>query len=562
MAETVTRESIDFDVLFVGAGPANLTAAIHLQRLIKQHNKTSAAPLEPAIAVIEKGRYAGAHLLSGALLDPKALEEFLPDYRQQGCPIEGTVNHENIWILKGKRKFPIPFIPEPFSNKESLIISLSRFGAWLAAKAEEEGIELFDNTAAAAPYIEHGKLSGVITDDKGIDRKGKHKANFEAGLLLKSKVMVIGEGADGSLTRQIARHFPANSATTPQRFETGVKETWRIPEGHLTAGEVYHTVGYPLSSEMYGGGWLYALSSTLVSLGLISEVSPQSPMCDPHLNLQRFKQHPLIATILQGGSLLEAGARTITSGGIDALPKLYGAGFLLVGESAGMVNMQRHKGIHLAMKSGMIAAETVFEALLNNDFSEAQLQQYEQRFRASWAYEELNAARKYRQAFDKGLYAGLLQAGIQLSIPGLSLPTTQLALPGFSALPNLGLKKKRPASPAAIPESRADGIRTFNKDTTLYRTGVMHEEDQPSHLNITAKDMAEICLKRCATEFGNPCQHFCPAAVYEITSEPMLALRLNPSNCLHCKTCEVADPYGVITWSVPEGGGGPGYKLG
>ncbi len=561
MAETISRESIDFDVLFVGAGPANLTAAIHLQRLIKQHNKTSAAQLEPAIAVIEKGRYAGSHLLSGALLDTKALVEFLPDYRQQGCPVEAHVSKESLCFLSGKRKVAFPFLPEQFSNNESLIVSLSRFGAWLAQKAEDEGIEFFDNTAAAAPFFEHGKFSGVITDDKGLDRNGKPKANFEAGLLLKSKVTVIGEGADGSLSRQLAKHFPANSATTPQRYETGVKETWRIPEGRLTAGEVYHTIGYPLGSETYGGGWLYAFSPTVVSLGLISEVSPKSPVCDPHLNLQRFKLHPLIATILKGGTLLEAGARTITSGGIDAMPQLYGHGFLLVGESAGMVNMQRHKGIHLAMKSGMMAAETVFETLLNNDFSEAQLQQYERRFRASWAFEELQAARNYRKAFDNGLYAGLLQAGIQLSIPGLSLPTTQLALPGFLTHPNLSRKKKKHALPA-IPEFRADGIRTFSKDITLYHTGIMHEEDQPCHLAISSRDMAEICLKRCVREFGNPCQHFCPASVYEITNEPVLALRLNPSNCLHCKTCEIADPYGVITWNVPEGGSGPGYKLG
>ena len=267
-----------------------------------------------------------------------------------------------------------------------------------------------------------------------------------------------------------------------------------------------------------------------------------------------------MANILKFGQMVEAGARTITSGGFDTMPPLYGPGYLLNGESAGMVNMQRHKGIHLAMKSGIIAAETLFEALLHNDFSTERLKSCDERFRNSWAYDELYAARNYRKAFDNGLYPGLIQAGLQLSFPGLSMKKTQISLPGFSPLPNPGLKKNKRAA-AAIPEFRSDGIRTFSKERSLFSSGVMHEENQPCHLRIKAEDVAEICLKKCATEFGNPCQHFCPATVYEITTEPLPALRLNPSNCLHCKTCDVADPYGVITWTVPEGGGGPGYKV-
>jgi len=544
---TQERESLDFDILFVGAGAANLAAAIHLQRLIKRHNAQSANPLEPTIAVLEKGRYAGAHLLSGALLDPRALAEFFPDYREQGCPIEATVSHESIWFLKGERKFPIPFVPETFSNKGMVMVSLSRLGAWLAEKAEEEGIQLFDNTAAATPFIENGRLAGVITDEKGIDKNGAPKADYEPGLLLKSKVTVIGEGAGGSLAKQLSRDFPT-SGTTHQRYETGVKETWQIPAGRLVAGEVQHTFGYPLESDRYGGGWIYAFSPTLLSVGLISSVAPDAPCCDPHLNLQRFKHHPLLATLLKGGTMVEAGARTITSGGFDAMPQLYGAGFLLTGESAGVVNMQRHKGIHLAMKSGIIAAETLFEALLHNDFSTDRLKSCEVRFKNSWAYDELYAARNYRKAFDNGLYAGLMQAGLQLSFPGLSLAS------------KLGQKKRKSAS-AAPPHFEADGELSFSKERSLFHSGVMHEENQPCHLRIKPEEIAEICLKRCAAEFGNPCQQFCPAKVYEITAEPVPALKLNPSNCLHCKTCEVADPYGVITWTVPEGGGGAGYKV-
>lgn len=552
------RESIEFDIVFVGAGPANLASAIQLQRLIRQHNRQSANPLEATIALIDKGRYLGAHLLSGALLDPKALEEFMPDYREQGCPIEATVSKESLWLLQSKRKFPVPFVPERFSNKGALLVSLSRLGAWMAEKAEEEEIQLFDNTAASAPFIENGRLAGIITDDKGLDKKSNQKPGYEPGLLLKSKVTVIGEGSDGSLFRQLSAHFPTGSL--PQRYETGVKETWQIPEGRVIAGEVHHTFGFPFESDVYGGGWLYAFSPTLVSVGCISSVGPESPICDPHLNLQRFKLHPLIANILKFGTMVEAGARTISSGGLNAMPPLSGPGFLVTGESAGMVNMQRHKGIHLAMKSGLLAAETLFEALLHNDFSTERLNQYEERFKSSWAYDELHAARNYRTAFDKGLYPGLLQAGLQLSFPGLNLKKNQTSLPGLEPIPVPGMKKRESAN-SAIPEFRADGIRTFSKERSLYNSCVMHEENQPCHLHIKPEDIEEICLKKCLVEFGNPCQHFCPAAVYEITTEPIPALRLNPSNCLHCKTCEVADPYAIITWTTPEGGGGPGYKL-
>ena len=552
------RESLEFDILFVGAGPANLASAIHLQRLIKSHNDRSANPLDPTIAVIDKGRYAGAHLLSGALLDTRSLDEFLPDYLERGCPIEATVSKETLWLLQRKRKFPIPFVPERFSNKGALLVSLSRLGAWMAEEAEKEGVQLFDNTAATAPFIENGRLAGIITDDKGLDKKGNQKPGYEPGLLLKSKVTLIGEGSDGSLYRQLSALFPTGSPK--QRYETGVKETWRIPEGHLNAGEVHQMFGYPLSPNEYGGGWLYAFSPTLLSIGFISSAGPESPLCDPHLNLQRFKEHPLVTSILKGGSMIEAGARTISSGGIDAMPPLNGPGFLVTGESAGMVNMQRHKGIHLAMKSGLLAAETLFEALLHDDFSDVRLKDYSERFRNSWAYEELHAARNYRKAFDKGLYAGLVQTGLQLSIPGLSLKKTQLSLPGLDPLPVPGIKKRNTAYPA-IPEFRPDGIRTFSKEQSLYHSGTMHEENQPCHLRLKPEDIAEICLKKCTVEFANPCQHFCPAGVYEITGNPVPALRLNPSNCLHCKTCEVADPYALITWTVPEGGGGPGYKL-
>ncbi len=540
------RESLEFDIVFVGAGPANLASAIHLQRLLRERN----AKAEHSIAIIDKGRYPGAHLLSGAVLDPVALREFMPDFLERGCPVESEVTDEKIWFLTKKRKFRFPLVPEAFRNSGTLLISLSRFGDWLAEEVSKEGIELFDNTAAVAPLIENGRLAGILLDDKGVDRNGRKKPGFEPGILLKAKAVVIGEGSDGSLLRQLRPLLSAAGETAPQRYSTGVKETWRVAEGRLSVGEVHHMFGYPLSPESYGGGWLYALSGTLLSVGFVSSPGPSSPDCDPHLNLQRLKQHPLLAGILEGGSMLESGARCISSGGLDSVGPLCGPGFLVTGESAGLVNTQRQKGLHLAIKSGILAAETLSEALLDNDFSDKRLKSYEKRFRESWAFDELHGARNYRKAFDRGLYAGLAHAGLQLAFPGLSLKA--------------GEKGSAP-KPGSVKEERErftpDGRLTFSKEESLYRSGTMHEEDQPCHLLISEENIREICLKKCTEEFGNPCLRFCPAKVYELTDGAGRTLRINPSNCLHCKTCEVADPYSVITWSTPEGGGGPGYKL-
>ena len=544
------RESLEFDIVFIGAGPANLASALHLQHLLKRHNSLSAKTLEPSIAMIDKGRYAGAHLLSGAIIDTKTLDKCFPEYRDRGFPFEAMVSKECLWYLTAKRKFPFPFIPEAFSNKGNMLVSLSRIGSWMANEAEKEGIQLFDNTAAVLPYIENERLAGILTDDKGLDKDGQKKINFEAGLLLKTKAVVIGEGSDGSFFRQVSEHFPKSTNTAPQRYETGVKETWRIPAGRITPGEVHQMFGYPLSSDIYGGGWLYALSSTLLSLGFITSLEPSSPFSDPHRNLQCFKQHPLLAKLLEGGNMIESGARTITSGGVDAMPPLYGPGYLVTGESAGMVNMQRHKGLHLAMKSGILAAETLFESILHNDFSTGKLKTYSERFRNSWAYDELYAARNYRKAFDQGLYSGLVQAGLQLKFPGLSIAE------GFG-----DRRKKKKRSTTSKEAFTPDNSLTFSKKESLYRSGTMHEENQPCHLRIKPEDIEKICLQKCAVEFANPCIHFCPAEVYEITGDPPSALKLNASNCLHCKTCETIDPYGIITWTTPEGGGGPGYKL-
>ncbi|ACD91088.1 Electron-transferring-flavoprotein dehydrogenase [Chlorobium limicola DSM 245] len=553
------RESLAFDVVFAGGGPANLAAAIHLKNLIGDHNNRNGSNrVEAEIALIDKGRHAGAHLLSGAVLDTRALEELMPDYRERNCPLETSVAAEGVFFLTEKKKFAFPFLPEPFRNKGYPFVSLSRFGAWLAGEAEKAGVQLFDNTAATAPLVEEGTVCGVLTGDLGLDRQGNQKPDYLAGIELRAKITVFGEGAAGNLTDELQRAFPVQTGSSAQLYETGVKEVWRIPAGRMEAGDARHTFGYPLPSETYGGGWLYAFTNTDLSVGFVTAIDRTAPMSDPHLNLQLFKQHPFVASILEGGTLVEYGAKAITSGGLNAMARIFGPGFLVTGESAGMLNMQRLKGIHLAMKSGMLAAETIFEALLRNDFSAAMLQGYETRFRNSWAYEELLAARNFRQAFDNGLYYGLLQSGMELKFPGVSLASGFLRKKEGSG--ELRQEKKR-FSGAPPKPFHPDGKLTFGKEECLYRSGTMHEENQPCHLRINPSDMAEICLERCREEYGNPCSRFCPAKVYEFTETPEPALKINASNCLHCKTCTLADPYGIISWTPPEGGGGPGYKL-
>ncbi|NTU97370.1 MAG: electron transfer flavoprotein-ubiquinone oxidoreductase, partial [Chlorobiaceae bacterium] len=313
-----------------------------------------------------------------------------------------------------------------------------------------------------------------------------------------------------------------------------------------------------LPSDRYGGGWIYAFSPTILSLGFVTSLGSSNPLCDPHLNLQLFKQHPFLRTILEGGSLLESGARSIASRSFDELPQLSGPGFLVTGESAGMVNLQRQKGIHLAMKSGTLAAETIFDCLVRNDFSCERLNTYSECFRNSWAFEELHEARNYRKVFENGLYAGLVQAGLRVKFPGIAA----LRDKGKTTEKDTGDQKLEIETLNELEMGfRPDGVITFSKEESLYRSGTLHEEDQPCHLLVKPGDIETICLDKCRSEYGNPCNHFCPAKVYDVTYEPAPSFRLHPSNCLHCKTCEIADPYGIIAWVPPEGGGGPGYKL-
>src|ERR671933_64377 len=391
------RESIEMDVLFVGAGPASLSGALHLARLVREHNEAVAAgkkegkPLgEVQIAVIEKGAYVGAHILSGAVMDPKALRELIPDFEEQGAPLESPVKEDFFLYLTKTRAIRSPVTPPPLKNHGYYIVSLNKLTAWLGEKCEEAGVNIFPEfPGAEVLYDESDRVVGVRTGDKGIDKEGRRKSNFEPGVDILAKVTVLGEGPRGSLTKQLTQRLGLNDGREPQVYSIGVKELWELPDDRYPAGRVTHTLGYPSDSNTYGGGWIYGMRNRVVNLGYVTGLDYRDPLLDPHAEFQRFKTHPFVAKLLEGGKLLRYGAKTIAAGGYFSMPRLYADGVLLVGDCAGFLNSQRIKGIHTAIKSGMLAAETIFDAFVAKDFSARQLSGYARRVEESWIMKEL-----------------------------------------------------------------------------------------------------------------------------------------------------------------------------
>ncbi|HEX8458016.1 MAG TPA: electron transfer flavoprotein-ubiquinone oxidoreductase [Pyrinomonadaceae bacterium] len=566
------RESLEMDVVFVGAGPANLSGALHLARLVKEHNEAVAAgrregkPLgELEIGVIEKGAHVGAHILSGAVMDPRALRELIPDFIKQGAPVESPVKEDEFLYLTKTRAIRSPVTPPPLKNHGYYIVSLNKLVAWLGEKCEEAGVNIFPEFPGAEMlYDEEDRVVGVRTGDKGINKEGKQKANFEPGVDLLAKVTVLGEGPRGSLTKSLSQRLNLNEGREPQVYSLGVKELWELPDDRYPAGRVTHTLGYPSDTHTYGGGWIYGMQNRILNIGYVTGLDYEDPLLDPHAEFQRFKQHPTIARLLEGGKLLRYGAKTIAAGGFYAMPRLYADGVLLVGDCAGFLNSQRLKGIHTAIKSGMLAAETIFEALVAGDFSARQLQRYEKLVEESWIMAELRKVRNFHAGFRRGRWLGLANAGLQFITGGRSwgLFDRASAEPGHVALKKLSeYGYKGDAIEQRYDGLRFDGKLTFNKLTDVYHAAVGHDEDQPAHLHVLDTN---ICSTRCAEEYGNPCQRFCPAAVYEMVEDPANAgqrrLQINFSNCVHCKTCDIMDPYQIINWVTPEGGGGPDYK--
>ena len=558
----VDRPQMPADAVIVGGGPAGMACALRLSQLIDEHNRKHSDPQlsKENIYVLEKAREVGQHSLSGALLDPRSMRELLPGFETE-APLEATVNRESVYFLTQKNKFKLPITPPPLRDHGNHVISLNRFVKWLGGKVEEAGITVFTGFAGSELLFEGSRVAGVRTDDKGVDKQNQKKSNFEPGYDLKARVVVLAEGSRGSLTKQLIERFRLDRNLNPQTYGQGVKELWELPAGRMACGEVIYTMGWPLTAKEYGGAWIYGGRDNIVSLGFVTGLDYVDPRLDPQHVLQDFKQHRFVAALLEGGKMIRYGAKTLPYGGWWAVPPLAGDGWMIIGDSAGLVNSQRLKGIHLAIKSGMLAAETTFEALKNNDFSAAALGQFQSRVESSWIKEELWKVRNFHQGFEHGFWRGMLHAGLQQATGGRGVRRRYLSTPGYQRMKKLAeLAPDGGAEAHLLGPAKGDGKLTIDKLTDLYHSGTKHEEDQPAHLIIQNTD---VCNQRCIQEFGSPCQNFCPANVYELVEDAQQPngkrISLNPSNCVHCKACDIADPYQIITWVPPEGGGGPNY---
>lgn len=554
---TPTRESIAFDVLFVGGGPACLGGAIRLMQLARQKG------LDLEVALIEKGVDIGAHVISGAILNPAALKELFPDYLERDCPLEATVGEDAFYFLTRRKALRLPFIPAPMRNKGAYIISLSRFTRWMAGIAEDLGVNIFTGFAGSEVLYEDGsaRIVGVRTGDKGLDKHGASKSNFEAGIDLNAKVTVFGEGARGSLMKTMGARLDLYAARQPEMFETGIKEVIQLPEenafGDSRVNDI-HLMGYPLGVETPGGGFIYGMGQGRLAIGYLVALGYEDPWLDLYELFLKFKQHSFVAALIEGGRVLEQGARTVSAGGYYTMPRLFADGALFVGAAAAMHNPPALKGIHLAMKSGLLAAETIVEALEKQDFSTRCLSSYHRRVDDSWIKTEMFAGRNFAQALAAGVPLKFIHLAAQQLTGGRGLKDPLPTHSDHAALRPISNSRPAPAAKASVA---CDNTLMVDKLTGVYLSKTKHREDQPSHIRVHDR---QLCIDRCLPTYGSPCTRFCPGDVYEIVDDEKSArpyLKLNPSNCLHCKTCDIKDPFENITWTCPEGGEGPGYKL-
>ena len=547
----MTRETLDVDVLIVGGGPAGLSAALRLAQLQKQDGGAALA-----VAVLEKAREAGAHMLSGAVLDPSALRELIPDFEQKGAPLAVPVHTDHVYYLTASSKIAFPVIPPPLSNHGNFIVSLNALTRWLAQQVEAEGVDLFTGFAGQDVLMEGQRVVGVRTGDRGIGRTGEQKGTFEPGVDVHAKVTIFCDGVRGNLTKTLLRRLQLGAGRQPQQFAIGLKELWEITPGRIAPGTVIHTMGYPLRLEEFGGGFVYAMPEGQLAVGFVAGLDYKDPLFDPHMAFNRFKQHPLISSLLNGGSMLRYGAKALPEGGWNTIPRPYMDGGLIAGDAGGFLNSMRLKGIHLAMRTGMLAAEAAFDAVRGGDTSIAGLQRYQARLDASPVRAELFPVRNVHQAFGHGLLVGLGFSGVSL-VTGGRWPVDLRGEAGHERMQMLG-DAGAATGLRASNETTIDRRLTFDKVTNVHYSGAAHDEDQPSHLLVHT----EVCSSICGPEYGHPCVRFCPANVYEIThdADGTARLQINASNCVHCKTCDIMDPYAVITWVPPEGGGGPQYN--
>jgi electron-transferring-flavoprotein dehydrogenase len=562
------RESMPVDVLFVGGGPACLAGSIHLMDLIAAHNeaartdKTLTKIDEPMIALIEKGSEVGSHGISGAVLDPRALSELIPDWKERDdFPVERYVEDESMVFLTETRAFKAPLMPPPLADHGLPIVSIARLQKWLAGVAEEKGVMLFAGFAGTELLWDPEdpkRCIGVRTGDKGVDADGSKKSNYEMGMDLEAKVTVLGEGPRGHLARQLINTLGLDDHSQPMVYEIGVKEVIELPPGTVKKGEVMLTMGYPLDFETFGGAFMYTMGGDRMALGLLVGLNAQDPAMDAHYMLQQLKNHPYMRERLAGGKVVKYGAKAVTVGGWGSIPKLYGNGAMICGDSASFLNPMRLKGIHLSMKSGMLAAETAFDALKRGDASEAVLAGFKQRIDESWIRTEMEPSKNFHAAFENGLFGGLFKSGLQMVFgPGkdvVSFEADYLEMKKASVIHGSNPYPSR-------DDLTYDGSYIVDKLTDVFMSGTKHDEHQPAHLIIQD---TEVCATRCKEEYGNPCTRFCPAQVYNMVENATThraEMQVDFSNCVHCKTCDIRDPYQIIRWVPPQAGEGPEYGI-
>ncbi len=540
---------MEYDVVIVGAGPSGLAAAIRLKQLTQQHQH------EISVCVIEKGSEVGAHILSGAVLEPRALHELIPDWKDKGAPLNTAVTREQFMFLreKGSTSLPVFLLPPAMHNAGNYIISLGNLCRWLAEQAETLGVEIFPGfTAAEVLFDEQGAVKGVATGDMGVDKEGKQTDAFEPGIELYAKYTFLAEGCRGSLGKQIIERFNLRDGAQPQTYGIGIKELWEIDPSKHEQGLALHTAGWPLDRHTYGGSFLYHLEDNQVAVGFVVGLDYENPWLSPFNEFQRFKIHPQIRPIFEGGRRIAYGARALNEGGLQSLPKLTFPGGVLVGCEAGTLNMPKIKGTHTAMKSGMLAAEAAFNALQNSSAGGDELSAYTDAFNNSWVYEELKKARNVRPAFKWGLWGGTLYTGLDQTLLRGNAPwTIKHAHADHETL-------KPVADCRKIEYPAPDGKITFDRSSSVFVSNTNHEENQPCHLTLKDKSVPiTVNLKL----YEAPEQRYCPAGVYEIiedeNSNPVL--QINAQNCVHCKTCDIKDPTQNIIWVTPRGGDGPNY---
>lgn len=538
------REAMEYDVVIIGGGPAGLSTAIRLKQLANETGK------DVSVCVLEKGSEIGAHLMSGAVFETRALDELIPDWKDKGAPLNCAAKKDRFLFLTKNSSFPLPNPPQ-MNNHGNYIISLGELARWLAGQAEQMGVEIFPGFAAAEVLYRDEAVIGVATGDMGLDKEGNKTPMFEAGVELHARQTIFAEGCHGSLTKELINKYNLRENADPQTYGLGVKEIWEIDPSKHDEGSITHTVGWPMDTKTYGGSWLYHMKDNQISIGFVVGLDYQNPYLSPFEEMQRFKTHPTIAKLLEGGRRVSYGARALVEGGLQSLPKLTFPGGCLIGDSAGFLNVPKIKGNHTAIKSGMIAAESVFTCLYGENVPHQGFDciHYQPNFENSWLYKELYKVRNIRPGFHWGLWVGMAHAAFQ-TIGGWMLPYTLKNHADYAQL-------KKAANAKKIDYPKPDGVLTFDRLTSVQLSNTNHAEDQPCHLQL--KDPT-IPISVNLPEYAEPAQRYCPAAVYEVIEEKgEKKFQINAQNCVHCKTCDIKDPSQNINWVVPQGGGGPNY---